>query len=187
MLRAVVVCVVAKPERCRRAWRILRPRSMVLTGSGARTAARVARNVRFRIVSTKRNEPPAHEDEGRSAYAKPSGNRVSGRPSPDRMDDRLPPGKEEPRVVGPGVQGKCGLGCGERIRTSDLRVMSPTSCRCSTPRPVTLGPAVHSVKRHQRQAPSGGPGASTGRLVYWTPLFDDDRGGYLFACTPSRP
>ena len=39
------------------------------------------------------------------------------------------------------------LGCGERIRTSDLRVMSPTSCRCSTPRPVTLGPKHDSVKR----------------------------------------
>ena len=62
------------------------------------------------------------------------------------------PGKEEPRVVGPGVQGRCGLGCGERIRTSDLRVMSPTSCRCSTPRPVTLGPRVDSVK-HVVQRP----------------------------------
>ena len=27
-----------------------------------------------------------------------------------------------------------GVGCGGRIRTDDLRVMSPTSCRCSTPR-----------------------------------------------------
>ena len=27
------------------------------------------------------------------------------------------------------------IGCGEGIRTLDLRVMSPTSCRCSTPRP----------------------------------------------------
>src|SRR5207247_2530315 len=26
------------------------------------------------------------------------------------------------------------VGCGGRIRTDDLRVMSPTSCRCSTPR-----------------------------------------------------
>ena len=25
------------------------------------------------------------------------------------------------------------FGCGGRIRTDDLRVMSPTSCRCSTP------------------------------------------------------
>ena len=46
------------------------------------------------------------------------------------------------------------LGCGERIRTSDLRVMSPTSCRCSTPRPVTLGPEHRSVKRrHAREGP----------------------------------
>jgi hypothetical protein len=41
--------------------------------------------------------------------------------------------KDEPRVAGPGVRTMFG-GCGERIRTSDLRVMSPTSCRCSTPR-----------------------------------------------------
>ena len=27
-----------------------------------------------------------------------------------------------------------GIGCGAWIRTKDLRVMSPTSCRCSTPR-----------------------------------------------------
>jgi hypothetical protein len=26
------------------------------------------------------------------------------------------------------------IGCGAWIRTKDLRVMSPTSCRCSTPR-----------------------------------------------------
>jgi hypothetical protein len=32
-----------------------------------------------------------------------------------------------------GVLGMRG-GCGGRIRTDDLRVMSPTSCRCSTPR-----------------------------------------------------
>jgi hypothetical protein len=50
-------------------------------------------------------------------------------------------------VVGPGVQVKAVFGCGERIRTSDLRVMSPTSCRCSTPRLVTLGRMADSVKR----------------------------------------
>ena len=61
---------------------------------------------------------------------------------------RPAPGKEEPRVVGPGVQG-IDVGCGERIRTSDLRVMSPTSCRCSTPRPITLGPRRVPVKRGQ--------------------------------------
>jgi len=32
----------------------------------------------------------------------------------------------------------CGLGSGGRIRTSDLWVMSPTSCHCSTPRYAVL-------------------------------------------------
>ena len=43
--------------------------------------------------------------------------------------------KEEPRPVGAWVLGCIRIGCGGRIRTADLRVMSPTSCRCSTPRP----------------------------------------------------
>ena len=30
--------------------------------------------------------------------------------------------------------------CGGRIRTADLRVMSPTSCHCSTPRRRTIVP-----------------------------------------------
>ncbi len=30
------------------------------------------------------------------------------------------------------------VGSGERIRTSDLRVMSPTSCLCSTPHRVKI-------------------------------------------------
>ena len=34
-------------------------------------------------------------------------------------------------------------GCGEGIRTPDLRVMSPTSCRCSTPRPRILAGNVN--------------------------------------------
>ena len=42
------------------------------------------------------------------------------------------------------------LGCGERIRTSDLRVMSPTSCRCSTPRPLTLGLRARSGQTRVR-------------------------------------
>src|SRR5207247_1320815 len=40
------------------------------------------------------------------------------------------------------------VGCGGRIRTDDLRVMSPTSCRCSTPRLPVYPP------------PSGGPPAT---------------------------
>ena len=48
------------------------------------------------------------------------------------------------RGRGSGVEA---LVAGKRIRTSDLRVMSPTSCRCSTPRPTTLALAARSVKR----------------------------------------
>ncbi len=38
--------------------------------------------------------------------------------------------------IGPSTNGsEVGVeSCGGRIRTDDLRVMSPTSCRCSTPR-----------------------------------------------------
>ena len=44
------------------------------------------------------------------------------------------PGKGKPRGAGPrGSHVDMHLGCGGRIRTDDLRVMSPTSCRCSTP------------------------------------------------------
>ena len=39
------------------------------------------------------------------------------------------------------------IGCGGRIRTADLRVMSPTSCRCSTPRPTILAARPGTVKR----------------------------------------
>src|SRR5829696_9055209 len=61
--------------------------------------------------------------------------------------EHLGTNKEEPRVVGPGVQGVHGVGCGEGIRTPDLRVMSPTSCRCSTPRPLIMRLQARSVKR----------------------------------------
>ena len=54
---------------------------------------------------------------------------------------RKNPGRSDPGFGG------CALGCGERIRTSDLRVMSPTSCRCSTPRPPMLPSGPGSVKR----------------------------------------
>src|SRR5436853_15378 len=39
------------------------------------------------------------------------------------------------------------FGCGEGIRTLDLRVMSPTSCRCSTPRPRMVRAVRATVKR----------------------------------------
>ena len=50
---------------------------------------------------------------------------------PDRDLDGAAPGKEEPRAVGPGVQVEA-IGCGGRIRTDDLRVMSrsPGFPRC---------------------------------------------------------
>ena len=38
------------------------------------------------------------------------------------------------------------VGCGGRIRTADLRVMSPTSYRCSTPRRLTVREGRRSVK-----------------------------------------
>ena len=70
--------------------------------------------------------------------------------SVSRPDDvlRRPDRPDKGRTPGGRARGsRCRrLGCGERIRTSDLRVMSPTSCRCSTPRPVTLGPEADSVK-----------------------------------------
>src|SRR5439155_2015996 len=46
-------------------------------------------------------------------------------------------------------------GCGGRIRTDDLRVMSPTSCRCSTPR-FRLYPGLFPL-------PSRGEGQGEGR------------------------
>ena len=32
------------------------------------------------------------------------------------------------------ISGRLEYSCGDRTRTCDLRVMSPTSCHCSTPR-----------------------------------------------------
>ncbi len=53
---------------------------------------------------------------------------TSGSSVPDRA------GKARTPAGGPGFSTSMdGLGCGEGIRTLDLRVMSPTSCRCSTP------------------------------------------------------
>ena len=43
-----------------------------------------------------------------------------------------------------------GRGSGGRIRTSDLWVMSPTSCHCSTPRRVPLRPRIAEVWRSNR-------------------------------------
>ncbi len=86
-------------------------------------------------ASPSRRSTPTRARRGSSTGAsarRPPGSDWRRRASARRVRP-LAPEKEEPRVVGPGVQGE-GVGCGERIRTSDLRVMSPTSCRCSTPR-----------------------------------------------------
>ena len=81
---------------------------------------------------------------GLSASQTGSGSRPEGRAHVEARSRR-----DKGRTPGGRARGsRCRrLGCGERIRTSDLRVMSPTSCRCSTPRPVTLGPEADSVKR----------------------------------------
>ena len=67
------------------------------------------------------------------------------------------PDKEEPRGGRvPGFREKR-VGCGEGIRTPDLRVMSPTSCRCSTPRLPRLPAIGRSVKgASQAAAPAAG-------------------------------
>ena len=57
-----------------------------------------------------------------------------GRLSAGRAEDPDRGQKKNPGVVGSRGSGGCEVGCGEGIRTPDLRVMSPTSCRCSTPR-----------------------------------------------------
>jgi hypothetical protein len=61
--------------------------------------------------------------------------------------------------------------CGGRIRTDDLRVMSPTSCRCSTPR----------AKLYRRLA--GQPGAGVRGLVLRPAL----RASGREAPSPGRP
>src|SRR5205823_13178922 len=67
-----------------------------------------------------------------------------------------PAEKTNPGWSGPGVQDEC-VGCGGRIRTSDLRVMSPTSCRCSTPRLSMLPAPSTSVKRRGSSGSGGFP------------------------------
>ncbi|MBF8289691.1 MAG: hypothetical protein HW391_659 [Chloroflexi bacterium] len=59
------------------------------------------------------------------------------------------------------------IGCGEGIRTPDLRVMSPTSCRCSTPRPriLTARPRcdndLDDARRHPNVCAGHGPPGTT--------------------------
>ena len=72
----------------------------------------------------------------------------------DRSEGRK---RKTPGGGTPGLSRRYALGCGGRIRTDDLRVMSPTSCRCSTPpmdystSPLTVhlhGPAPERTRRH---------------------------------------
>jgi hypothetical protein len=53
--------------------------------------------------------------------------------------EKLRPGSGDPGRCGV----LCGFGSGGGIRTPDLRVMSPTSYHCSTPRYVRAGEPVH--------------------------------------------
>src|SRR6266571_9512154 len=55
------------------------------------------------------------------------------------LDAPQRPGNEKGRRKRGALGGRSG--CGAWIRTKDLRVMSPTSCRCSTPR-VRLYPRL---------------------------------------------
>ena len=62
--------------------------------------------------------------------------------------DRPQPEQHETRLAGAGF--RSGMrGCGGRIRTADLRVMSPTSYHCSTPRPPMVVVVPDSVKLRQ--------------------------------------
>ena len=78
-------------------------------------------------------------------------------------------------MVGTRGSGK-GVGCGEGIRTLDLRVMSPTSCRCSTPRThASTGPQRSPPRRRsadgstlgsEGDGTTAGPPTTTDLLSY---------------------
>jgi hypothetical protein len=55
------------------------------------------------------------------------------------------------------------IGSGGRIRTCDLRVMSPTSCHCSTPRRVTI-PAAYVLMVGSLPGPPQDSGQGSPRL-----------------------
>ena len=84
----------------------------------------------------------------------------SARSAGSRRDRKNP----EPRARGSIV---AALGCGEGIRTPDLRVMSPTSCRCSTPRLPILGTDLRLRKRRPPRRRQGRPSglARTGQAL----------------------
>src|SRR6266571_5119698 len=62
------------------------------------------------------------------------------------LDAPQRPGNEKGRRKRGALGGRSG--CGAWIRTKDLRVMSPTSCRCSTPR-LRLYPRLFGALRRQ--------------------------------------
>jgi hypothetical protein len=70
-------------------------------------------------------------------FSDPDGNAWTVQEAPaDRKGGEPPSGSGGSGIEKPGPSAGFRaqfFGCGGRIRTSDLRVMSPTSCRCSTP------------------------------------------------------
>ena len=69
----------------------------------------------------------------RAETAGQSGGSGQVRRSGETASPHEAPNMQEPRRAGRGSRRQDAVGCGEGIRTLDLRVMSPTSCRCSTP------------------------------------------------------
>ncbi len=115
------------------------------------------------------DEPKPRADRRRLPGRSPSSAGRSARPASwQRWRPEAPrrrPAAGQGRTPGGRARGsgEGGLGCGERIRTSDLRVMSPTSCRCSTPRPVTLAVGRRLVKRTRSPARSADLGRPDAR------------------------
>src|SRR4026209_470698 len=93
-----------------------------------------------------------HSTKSRSSFGTSGGSSgafgsAMGRQPTSVGGQRRTPGGRDPGFWGDAI------GCGGRIRTSDLRVMSPTSCRCSTPRPTILGTRPDRGKRRPPYGP----------------------------------
>ena len=84
------------------------------------------------------NVTPASAPSWQRRRSRTADHGIAGRPARTRKN---------PGLVGTRGSGK-GVGCGDWIRTIDLRVMSPTSCRCSTPL-GRIGARSRSVKRRR--------------------------------------
>src|SRR5829696_9394378 len=68
-------------------------------------------------------------------------------------------------------------GSGGWIRTTDLRVMSPTSCHCSTPRqqepaPIRLAPASSQLNGARTCSPSGQTASTPSAAAFHDPVRD---------------